>query len=115
MNSGAWRKIEELTRRMARRHGTVLVVCGPIYDSVAHRHIGPNCVHVPDRFFKVLAINTAKGWQTVGFIVENNRQTASPRSYAVAVDSVETIVGRDLFPSLPEECEAGLDWNVWNK
>ena len=48
MNSQAWRKIEELTRRMARHHGTVLVVCGPIYDGEEQRHIGPACVHVPD-------------------------------------------------------------------
>ena len=27
----------ELTRRMARHHGAVLVVCGPIYDSADHR------------------------------------------------------------------------------
>ncbi len=115
MNSQAWRKIEELTRRMARRHGSVLVVCGPMFDSVAHRHIGPNCVHVPDRFFKALAVNTSNGWQTVAFVVENNRQKGSPRSYAVPVDDVEAILGRDLFPTLPDEAERQFNWNIWNR
>ena len=121
MNSQAWRKIEELTRRMARRHGSVLVVCGPIYDSITHHHIGKACVHVPDRFYKALAVNTADGWQTVGFIVENNRQDGAPRRYAVSVDSVETQVSQsrnmatDLFPTLPEEAEKSYDWNFWNR
>ena len=115
MNSQAWRKIEELTRRMARRYGAVMVVCGPIYDSTDHRHIGPACVHVPDRFFKALAINTADGWQTVAFLVENNRQDGSPRRYAVAVDDVEATIGRDLFPTLPDEAEGSYDWKLWNR
>ena len=113
MNSQAWRKIEELTRRLSRHYGAVYVVCGPMFDSVQHRHIGPACVHVPDRFFKALAINTEGGWQTVGFIVENNWQDRSPRSYAVAVDSIEEAIGRDLFPQLPEEAEQVYNWNIW--
>ena len=121
MNSQAWRKIEELTRRMARHHGTVLVVCGPIYDGEEQRHIGPDCVHVPDRFYKALAVPTADGWQMVGFVVENSRQSLSPRQYAVSVDSIEALIsasrGRatDLFPTLPEEAEQTYDWQFWNR
>lgn len=115
MNSQAWRKIEELTRRMARRHGSVLVVCGPVFDSSEHRHIGPACVHVPDRFFKALAVSTADGWQTVAFLVGNNRQDGSPRRYAVTVDDVEALIGRDLFPTLPDDAEGNYNWNFWNR
>ena len=113
MNAQAWRKIEELTRRLALRHGSVYVVCGPVYDSMPCRTIGPAGVHVPDRFFKALAVCDDDGCRTVGFLVENSRQTGSPRSYAVSVDSVEAVIGRNLFPSLPEEAEAGFDWNKW--
>ena len=115
MNAQAWRKIEELTRRVARRYGSVLVVCGPIYDSEPHRHIGPNCVHVPDRFYKALAVSTKDEWHTVAFLVENNRQSRSPRTYAVSVDSVEAVIGRNLFPLIDEQAEALYDWNIWNK
>lgn len=115
MNSQAWRKVEELTRRMARRYGSVLVVCGPIYDSTVHRHIGPACVHVPDRFFKELAVKVGEEWHTVGFLVENNRQSRSPRQYAVTVDSVEAVVGCNLFPQLPEASENEYNWNIFNR
>lgn len=113
MNAQAWRKIEELTRRLARRYGAVYVVCGPVYDSAEPQHIGPACVYVPDRFYKALAVNTETGFRTVAFLVENNRQNGSPRSYAVTVDSVEAVVGRNLFPQVPEEAEAIYDWNDW--
>ena len=113
MNSQAWRKIEEMTRRMARRHGTVWVVCGPVFDSSEHRHVGQACVHVPDRFFKALAISTADGFHTVGFIVSNDRQDGSPRRYAVSIDDIEAIIGRDLFPTLPEEAEQTFDISLW--
>lgn len=115
MNSQAWRKIEELTRRMARRFGSVLVVCGPIYDSAERRHIGPACVHVPDRFFKALAFESGGQWYAVGFLVENNRQSRSPRTYAVPVDSVEAVIGRNLFPRLAEDVEASYNWSNWNR
>ena len=113
MNSQAWRKIEELTRRTARRYGAVYVVCGPLFDTENHRHIRPACVHVPDRFYKALAVNTPDGYRTVGFLVENSQQDGSPRRYAVTVDSVESVTGRNLFPSLPEVSEASFDWNDW--
>ena len=91
MNAQAWRKIEELTRRTARRHGSVAVV-----------------------------VNTGRGWQTVGFIVANDRQTGAPRTYTVTVDSVEAAIAgsrhgwpADLFPTLPESVEATINWNTW--
>ena len=115
MNSGAWRKIEELTRRLARRYGSVYVVCGPVYDGDEPRRIGPACVWVPDCFYKALAINVDGCWHTVGFWVDNTPQSRSPRTYAVPVDSVEAVIGRNLFPLIDEGAEAAYDWEIWNK
>lgn len=113
MNSQAWRKIEELTRRLALRYGSVYVVCGPVVGTGRNGTIGKAGVQVPDAFFKALAVNTPDGYRTVGFLVENSRQEGSPRRYAMTVDSVESVTGRNLFPSLPEVSEASFDWNDW--
>ncbi len=112
MNSQAWRKIEELTRRLAKRYGSVFIVCGPIFGGDNPRKIGG--VFVPNAFFKALAVSTADGYRTVGFLVDNNPQSFSPRHYAVSVDSVEAVVGRNLFPLVDEEAEAVFDWKNWN-
>lgn len=113
MNSGAWRKIEELTRRLARHYGAVYVVCGPVAGTGRFGTIGQACVQVPDAYFKALAVSTDEGFSTVGFLVANDHQDGSPRSYAVPVDSVEAVIGRNLFPQVPEEAEAHYDWSFW--
>lgn len=113
MNSQAWRKIEELTRRLALRYGSVYVVCGPVVGTGRYGTIGKAGVQVPDAFFKALAVNTSEGFRTVAFIVENSPQDGSPRRYAVTVDSVEVLIGRDLFPLIPEEAETSFEWNDW--
>lgn len=114
MNAGAWRKIEELTRSLARQHGVVWVVCGPVYDSTDCLRLGAAGVHVPHRFFKALAVKVGDTYRTVAFLVENTPQDGSPQRYAVTVDSVEAIIGRDLFPTLPEEAESTFDWRNWS-
>ena len=113
MNAGAWRKIEELTRRVAKHYGAVYVVCGPLVGTGRYGTIGQAAVQVPDAFFKALAVSTSEGYATVAFVVDNNPQDGSPRSYAVSVDSVEALIGRNLFPSLSEEVESTFDWNIW--
>lgn len=114
MNSQAWRKIEELTRRLAKHYGSVYIVCGPIYDEHRFGTIGKNGLQVPDRFFKALAIHTAEGFKTVAFLVENTPQNKSPKHYAVSVDSVESVLERDLFPTVDETAERDYDWTFWN-
>ena len=70
---------------------------------------------MPDRFFKALAVDVGGQWHTVAFIVENNRQSRSPRQYATTVDSVEALIGRDLFPQLPDAAEGDYNWNIFNR
>ena len=75
--------------------------------------IGKSGVQVPDAYFKALAVSDGNGFHTVGFMVSNDHQDGSPRSYAVAVDSVEEVVGRNLFPQVPESCEETYVWSYW--
>ena len=113
MNAGTWRRIEEMTRAAAFRWGVVYVVCGPLFTEHRHGTIGEARVQVPDAFFKALAVRTENGFSTVGFVVDNSNQTRAPQQYAVCVDSVEALIGRNLFPAIGEEAEREYDWNVW--
>lgn len=114
MNSGAWRKIEEWCRSQALLHERLYIVCGPVFTNHRHGTIGEGCVQVPDAFFKAVAMEIDGELHTVGFIVDNSPQTFSPRHYAVTVDSIETVISRNLFPLADEAAEASIDWNVWN-
>ena len=114
MNSQGWRKIEELSRRLAKHYGSVYIVCGPIFDNHRYGTIGKNGLQVPDRFFKALAVRIDGEIKTVAFLMDNNRQNKSPKHYAMTVDSVESVIGRDLFPQADEAAEQSYDWNYWN-
>ena len=114
MNSQAWRKIEELSRRLARHYGSVYIVCGPLYGEHRFGTIGKNGLQVPDGFFKALAVSTDQGVKTVAFLMENTPQNGSPKRYAVSVDSVESLLGRNLFPLVDEAAESSFDWEDWN-
>lgn len=114
MNSQGWRKIEELSRRLAKQYGRLFIVCGPIYKEHRLGTIGKKRVQVPDRFFKALAIMSDGVYKTVAFIMENNPQKRSPRHYAVSVDSVESVIGRNLFPQVDEAAERDFDWSYWD-
>ena len=66
------------------------------------------------RFFKALAVRIDGEIKTVAFLMDNNRQNKSPKHYAMTVDSVESVIGRDLFPQADEAAEQSYDWNYWN-
>jgi len=107
LNTGAWRKIEELTRHMAAYYDTVYVVCGPIFSNDV-RKIGRHGVCVPDAFFKAIAIKSDSGYHTTAFLLENKTLNGASQSYAITVDSVESVIGRNLFPTINEEYEKVL-------
>lgn len=114
LNAGAWRKIEVLTHRIVYHYGNVYVVCGPIFEyngTDLIRKIGKNEVHVPDAFFKAIAVKKRGKYLTAAFVLENEALNGSPLTYAITVDSLEAVIGRDLFPTINGKYEAtlGLD------
>lgn len=116
MNSQAWEQIERLSRLAAQHYGSVYIVCGPVFTEGRYGTIGRAQVHVPDMFYKALLTHTGKGYQTVGFIMKNQPECSQPVNYAVSVDSIEALIGRNLFPQLPDEqAEATYEMKYWTK
>lgn len=62
-NSGPWARIEQDTRRYARRaQGDVFIITGPVFDG-DHATIGSNHVRVPSHLFKlVYDAQTHRAW-----------------------------------------------------
>lgn len=52
LNAGAWLKYEKEERTLAKKYGSVQVVCGPIYKSSNYIN---NRIRIPDEFFKILS------------------------------------------------------------
>ena len=105
LNGGDWKTLEELCRIYAQKYGKVYIVCGPIVGNNLYGRLGIHQVLIPDSFFKVLLVETKKGYESVGFIMNNEAGHKPLQTYAKTVDDVESITGLDFFSLLPDKVE----------
>lgn len=106
LNSGDWKALEELVRDCANRYSRIYVTCGPIVTDKPLGTIGANQVTIPNAFYKVLLVQTAFGYESIGFIMENKAGHKPLSTYALSVDEVESRTGLDFFPALPDDQES---------
>lgn len=108
LNRRGWKKLEEKIRDWAIADSAIVIICGPIIGKEP-KVIGKNEVAVPKQFFKVVLSPFAKPIRVIGFLF-NNEQAVDPlSSYAVSVDSIESLTGMDFFASLPNEIENKIE------
>lgn len=109
LNGGDWKSLEEMIRDYARKYSKVYVVCGPIMGNNIYGRLGPHKVVIPDAFYKVLLIETKKGYETIGFVMKNEAGHKSLSSYVKTIDEIEEITGLDFFPLLPDNIEKKVE------
>lgn len=116
-NNGKWNQLEERTRRLAKEYGTVYVVCGPVYEQRDTIRIGANGVAVPHKCFKALMVPKEDSYSAIGFIMKNGGEEREVMDCACTVDSLEMVVGIDLFCNLPDKLEKNVEstvvWEDW--
>jgi endonuclease G, mitochondrial len=95
LNRGLWSDIEESTRRLASRRGSIFVVTGVIFSGDAVQQIKGG-VLVPTLLFKAL-YDPASG--EAGAYLARNDDTKDWR--AVSIDDLTREAGIDVFPVLP--------------
>ena len=105
-NRGIWKRLEEQVRDWALLYDSIYIVTGPVL-SPDLSYIGPNKVSVPKYYFKALiSIKERKG---IAFYMPNQKSEAALMNYAVSIDSLESILGLDLFHLLPDQLEQQLE------
>jgi len=107
-NRGVWKRLEELVRSWAIKYETINIVTGPILTPGLPA-IGPNQVTVPNLFYKVILDYNGKDVKGIGFILPNLGSKEILQSYAVSIDSVESLTGIDFFPMLNDDQEIYLE------
>jgi len=107
-NRGVWKRLESKVRDWAKKYDTLYVVTGPVLqDSL--KTIGKNKVSVPDYFYKALLVYTTNDKKAIGFILPNAKSSVPIDSFAVTVDSVESVTGINFFSTLPDSIEDILE------
>ncbi|MCR4811856.1 MAG: DNA/RNA non-specific endonuclease [Bacteroidales bacterium] len=112
MNNGVWHRIENHARILAKRYGSVDIVCGPLFYDGNDSVIGPNHVRVPDAFFKAFLVLKNDVYYSVAFLCPNDSCNRQMTDVAVCINKIEDISGHDLFPLLPDDEEELVEGRV---
>ena len=107
LNRRKWKDLEEKIRDWAITDSAIIIICGPIIEKTPQK-IGKNKVTVPQKFFKVILSPFTTSPKTIGFLFKNGRSVSPLATYAVSVDSIETLTGMDFFAPLPDDLEKQL-------
>ena len=89
------------------------MVCGPIFDNYRYGTLGEQHVAIPDAFFKALLIPVGNGFESIAFIMPNDGIRLSWQDYACSIDDLESLIDRDLFPSLDNDIEFHIE-SIYN-
>lgn len=118
LNGGDWKTVEELCRIYAQKYGKIYIACGPIIGNNMYGRLGTHQIVIPDAFYKVLLVETKKGYEAIGFIMNNEAGHKPLTAYVRTVDEVEEITGLDFFSLLPDKVEkkveGAYDLSTWN-
>jgi endonuclease G, mitochondrial len=124
MNQAIWADLERLVRDWACSFKEVYVVTGPIYEQDPPNTLGPNGIHVPTSFYKVVYVPEGPilGKPTVvAFVIENvaidkggdSTPTVLSR-HRVSVESIEQRTGLRFFAPFPAREQARLKSSTFN-
>lgn len=128
LNNGDWKELEELLRTLTDTYPKLYIVSGPIVEKKNPKTIGANRVVVPDKFFKAVvaqrslldnALGGAEEYTAIGFVFPHVAGHKPLKAYACTIDSLEKVIGMDLFHNLDDKIEKAIekqyslsDWNI---
>ncbi len=109
-NGGIWRELEELVRDWAFKNEELYVVTGPILSSVTHFIGKKNKVGVPALYYKAVLDHLEPEIKAIAFIMPNELSEEPVMNYAVTIDSLESLLGLDIFRGiLPADTEQKVE------
>jgi len=101
-NRGIWKKLEEQVRQWALDKDSLYVITGPVLTRVEST-IGENSVWVPAYYYKVIVDLSPPEHGMIAFLLPNEGSDQDLNSYAISVDSLESITGYDFFARAPDQ------------
>ena len=116
-NRGIWKELEAQVRKYAQSLDFLIVATGPVLEKQPEEYssIGQSKVCVPEYFYKVLLSKDKDGnWQSIGFILPNEKSEQDIFSYKVCVNEVEERCGIDFFSALDDSIEEEVESQTEN-
>jgi endonuclease G len=113
LNRQSWAELEDWVRRYVNfSKRRLYVVTGPVLRDglpTMHKADRVNDVSIPEQFYKVIADLDGDSPKAIAFLQSNSINEYPTISYAVPIDSVETITGIDFFAALDDVLEKRIE------
>jgi endonuclease G len=106
-NRGIWKRLEELVRDWAIAYDSLYVVTGPILTN-GLPFIGPHHVSVPGYYYKAI-LRLGQHPEGIAFVLPNQSSHSSLQTFAISIDSAESLTGIDFFSALPDRLEESVE------
>jgi endonuclease G len=108
-NRDSWAKLEDLLRAYVQEKKVPLyVLTAPLLrPNLPRIERGVNHVAIPVYYYKI-ALDPVNR-QAIAFLMPNKKCEYPTEHYAVSIDSLEHLTGRDFYPSLPDSLENELE------
>jgi len=108
-NRISWAKLEDLLRAYVERDKSeLIVITGPLLrPNLPKVERSVNNVSIPAYYYK--AVVDLKNQKAIGFLMPNKLADYPIESYAVTIDSLESLTGINFFPSLTDSLEEALE------
>ena len=104
-NRIGWKKIESKVRSLLVNQDSLIVYTGPVLSGI-DTFIGPDSVGIPKYFYK--AILYGDSTKAHGYLCPHERLDQDISKYLVTIDSIEAVIGINLYPGLDELLESRL-------
>ena len=108
-NEKDWQKLENKARNIARKKGSLYIVCGPLVTTNEYGKIGYNNVTIPDYFFKAFLYKDAQGFHSIAYLMPNKYTGKAVDEFAMSVNDLEKIIGLDLYAQLEDSIEESIE------
>lgn len=108
-NEKDWQKLENKARNIARKKGSLYIICGPLVTTNEYGKLGSKGVVIPDYYFKALMYKDNTGFHSIAYLMPNKYTGRPVDEFAMSVNDLEKIIGLDLFTQLDDNIEENVE------
>lgn len=101
-NAGKWLNLEEKVRQWAVENDSILIISGPLLDSIIETIGFENKISVPYRFYKVIIDISSPSYKMIGFVMPNQALNHDIYYYSMSLSDVERLSKFVFFPDFEE-------------
>ena len=104
-----WAELENWLREYVTNNETsIIVITAPVLNPELKKlNRSTNALSIPDYFVKVALDLTNK--RGIGFVLPHQKIERPLESFSVSIDSIEQLIGYDLFPGMEDVLENNLE------